>query len=200
MTVASVNAIGRVSYGEECNKDIRCDSRNFLACSNGTCSCLMPDTMIFENSTEKCVSLAGERCQYTTQEEDKIWTDEVPCISSAACQQGICECEANYYEISNGTCQEKHKYGETCISDEMCSSSKFQICGSEKTCICQPYGIYDDQSKVCLLKVNTQCLSEDTCVKNAICTNDYPQYQQYMFMICVCPKGIYKLFAKSKLN
>lgn len=160
--------ITRATFGEICNKETRCNSQKYLTCSDGHCRCLMPDSMVFEETSAKCRTLAGERCQFTTVEGDRTWYDEFPCITNAICDGGVCNCEENYFEVSNGTCQHKLEYGAACINSHMCRSDLHLVCGAEKECLCDKNRL--SVGGTCRIKTGSNCFQTEECVPGATCS------------------------------
>ena len=95
----------RVPFGGECNRTARCDTRAWLRCIEGTCQCMKPEEMIYEEGSQKCVAKAGERCMYAVGEMDpnNYFFEVHSCVSNSACSaDGTCGCNPDFYETTEG--------------------------------------------------------------------------------------------------
>ncbi|CAL8143507.1 unnamed protein product [Orchesella dallaii] len=159
----------RASYGEPCSRSTRCDSRASLTCQNGICNCSMSDIMTFENS--RCSVLAGEKCTFTTTDEERSWKEDLLCVANSYCEAGFCTCSPTFYEAANGTCIPKSGYQGHCELDFQCRSDGFFICNLEKKqCECNETisRIYGNIQ--CRKLVGVQCgLDLQNCVLYASC-------------------------------
>ena len=184
-------AAQRSSYGEPCNATIRCERRSWLGCHDGICGCIQTDDMIYNNDTRKCAAKAGERCRYAVDLEPSPARYEVTdCITNSLCgPDGFCTCQEDFYEISNGTCLEAKKHGESCDEREKCSSATGLEC-KNGTCQCdQESAMYSQVLKKCLGLAGKNCVN-NLCTDGARCTGS----------TCVCASGFYKNFDSTCLR
>ncbi|CAL8123041.1 unnamed protein product [Orchesella dallaii] len=164
----------RAHYNEYCdNRAIRCDSSLSLTCRNNTCSCLKPESMVYDASRRSCAALARETCKFTVMEEYRTWQEEVHCVTNAHCDfsQSICVCNRGYIELANGTCIPKKSYGETCDNSSDCKQDFSLMCKDSK-CVCLPnVSEYSEEMNQCVGLADKPCVN-DLCTANAICREE----------------------------
>ncbi|CAL8118421.1 unnamed protein product [Orchesella dallaii] len=206
----------RATFGEECNRSVRCDSKSSLKCDANICQCVMPENMVFDSRKGKCVTIAGEKCVYTAVEVDdssesetKRWREELDCVSDATCVEGFCVCSKGYFENNNGTCEVKHSYGEICENNNHCKEAEHFLC-KNRTCVCDQSSNYDHSRSKCVGVSGALCKIFADCVINAECppkrteqmhvlksywASDEDEYDysrkevDYTWEVCNCKKG-----------
>ncbi|CAL8094642.1 unnamed protein product [Orchesella dallaii] len=171
----------RASYGEHCNKTMRCDTSAFLSCRNTTCECQKRDSMFFDPQIKSCLTLVGEKCRYQLNNNDsemehpsnsRGFEEEIDCVQNAWCNRsGVCMCADDYVELRNGTCIPKRNYEETCTTDSECRQDRFLSC-IDGQCGCnETVSTFNLLFRSCVGKVGNPCLGS-SCVYNADCTTN----------------------------
>lgn len=182
LTVSS--AIRRSSHGEGCDRMSRCNSKASLTCQDGYCQCILIETMSFDQSRKACAVIAGEKCVYTAVEiedeaEEKMWREELACVSGAICRNGFCACETLFYENPNGTCEAKKLYNGTCTADFNCRQDLHLVC-SQGRCECNAtFSVYDDSKSECVSRAGSSCYDMVNCPMNARCLD--PKILQHLY-------------------
>lgn len=190
-------SLSRASFGEACDKGLRCDSRASLSCgSENVCQCVKPDEMKYDKNRGKCVVLSGERCSYTAveilmdQTQEKRWTEKLDCVANAVCNNdGYCDCRSEFYEHPEGTCVPKGMHGQNCTKDEECRTDKQLVC-TNQLCSCnQTEAVFDPAYNQCVARAGASCLKYERCVRNADCPRRH-RYHSYnrdaLYDICTC--------------
>ncbi|CAG7724769.1 unnamed protein product, partial [Allacma fusca] len=182
ISLISISDGQRRSYGESCNKTLRCDRKSWLGCMAGTCDCVKQEEMIFEPSTKKCVSKAGERCKYAMEYSDGSKAIETAnCVETAICgEDGYCLCNEDFYENTNGTCSLTGRHSESCDDQAKCSSSLGLIC-KDGICECDDKtSAYSEDDGQCIGLVGHTCVATK-CTQDASCLSNK----------CVCKEGFF---------
>ena len=177
-TVATV----QVPYGGQCNETARCDTRTWLHCLDGTCSCPNPEEMKYEGDWGKCVGRIGKRCIY--YDLDSVLSASVsdvhPCVKNAKCnlhfgRVGVCTCEDDFYLSAEGTCEPTRLYGESCDETLKCSTLVGLVCNSDGTacndrsncstnmCTCGKGLYWRNTDGKCLPKIGFACSNDSQC-------------------------------------
>lgn len=163
----------RGSYGQSCNKTNRCDSQRSLSCIEDKCQCLKPIEMIYDESSNKCLILSGEKCSFTLVEsgtdvfgEQRV-TETFDCVENAACDE-YCSCLPNYYEDAQGLCRRKGISGENCTKHDECRGDLMSLC-YDGLCSCnESEAVFYHE---CVAKVGMSCSKYNgRCVPNAKCS------------------------------
>ncbi|CAL8094646.1 unnamed protein product [Orchesella dallaii] len=190
MIVSQVQSTLRASFGEACDKGVRCDSRSSLSCSDGICQCIKPNEMTFDNTTRKCVVFSSERCSYTAVEiletaQEKRWTEKLECVENAICNNdGYCGCKSEFFENTDGFCVPKRSFGGNCTSDGECRLDKKLLCIDGKCACNKTEATFDPFHNECAALAGSDCMKYNRCVINAYC----PRRQGYSYTanICTC--------------
>lgn len=181
------------TFGEECNYiSLECNIFRQLACSveSGTCTCNDPDTQIFDENRQACVSLVSFNCDH----EDGDYN--LRCIEGGFCDMPIiegvmhhmCACNDGWTVTEELLCTNRTGSNDECEFDSDCDVSKFLTCDpASKKCICQDEQIFDQTKEACVSRVGFGCNEEEGlhCVEGGYCnTTDGVETN-----VCACNDG-----------
>lgn len=157
-----------------------------LACMHGSCECILPDTMVFDATRKSCAVIAQEKCIYTAveiedQAEEKMWREELPCVSGASCISAFCTCGSLNFENPNGTCEAKRLYNSSCDENYQCRQDLHLHCNKNiGSCSCNDtFSVYDESKSECVARAGSSCYEMTKCPQNARCLN--PEILQHLY-------------------
>ncbi|CAG7784772.1 unnamed protein product [Allacma fusca] len=157
-------------HGENCDDTLPCDSRQRLTCQEGKCICIPRPDVIFEESSGKCVTKAGDQCRFVLEDSAGGKTfDITACVENAKCSQnGFCSCGENFFENHNGTCSPPATHLQPCDDKIHCQESAGLVC-EMNTCGCNSTtAIFSSDANQCVGLAEQNCINSK-CTANAFC-------------------------------
>lgn len=182
-------------YGDVCSPNDKCNPRYLLTCINGICTCPEPDKIIYDPTSNKCVARVGKNCGPIHSKTEGKSSVVLDCVEDAICDDGFCICGERYFGSIHGTCVRKKSFGEVCYHERECdlSFSRPTIC-QEGICQCdERYQIYDEERKVCVGLVGSEC--NDTSTSYA---NECAEHAECRDGVCICQNGKFHVYFTHK--
>ncbi|CAG7723107.1 unnamed protein product, partial [Allacma fusca] len=155
-------------FGEPCDPQFKCSSRQGLDCEDSICGC--SPSQVFSQVQGHCVGLVGQDCVKSK------------CSENAMCDLRInkCGCVNGYFQDWEDKCSPKLGLFKNCSRDDQCWDKSPLKC-IEGECTCNPDVslLYrgekvDDNypNAVCAGRVNSPCISS-RCAAGSTCHADY---------------------------